>query len=156
MRHAIIGALFAVFVILSAVAGCGGEEEPPPREQYPLLQQRVYELQVAVAERNRAAIDSMMAVEALDYDVSSDSLLRYVYGPGADFAFEAFGDCKIAYTEETAQIDCFIQDSTRGYDRPVRFIYTLKEDSLWLLERFRDAPEDTEQPIQPDTTADGQ
>lgn len=127
--------LFAAAVISAVLlAGCG-EDEPPSRDYYPVIQQQVFALQEAVKDRNRASIDSLSTVQLLVNGLSSDSLLRFVYGPDGSFAFETFGNVAIVYTDERARIDCFIMDSTRQTDRPATLTLA-HEDSLWLLEEF--------------------
>jgi hypothetical protein len=118
---------------MAGVFGCGGGT--PSREQIPLLRQRLARLQEAIAQRNRAAIDSIMSVQALSLDLSSDSLLSYVYGPERDFAFEKLGDYEILYTKKKARIDCYIMDSTESTDRPLTLTFVHEHDQ-WLLKRF--------------------
>jgi hypothetical protein len=120
---------------------CGGEETPN-RNYYPVIQKQVYALQEAIKNRSRAAIDSLATVELLDLDLNSDSLLKYVYGPGNDYAFDVLGNVSIVYTDEKARVDCFIMDSTRARDRPITFTF-IRDDTLWLMKRFEETPKDT-------------
>ncbi|MCB2202283.1 hypothetical protein KQH51_05380 [bacterium] len=126
--------------VVSLTLTCG-EDETPSRDYYPILKENVYRLQEAVADRDPAAIDSMLTVESLDLNMSSDSLLSFVYGSSGDLPFEAFGDCKIMYTDRKARIDCWIMDSTRSEDRSITFTYVLVQDSTWLLKRFEVTPD---------------
>lgn len=119
--------------LVMLVAGCS--QETPSRDHIPLLKERVYLLQEAVKEKNRAGLDSLLSPKILSYRQSSDSLLRFVYGPDAQFAFERFGNCEIAYTSDKARIDCFVMDSTGHTDRPIVFTFVHNHD-LWLLKRF--------------------
>ncbi len=120
-------------LIVLIMAGCG--QKTPSRDHIPILRQRVFQLQEAIRERNRAAIDSLSSLRILSANQDSDSLLRFVYGPDDDYPFDRLGDYEIFYTQNRAQIDCYIIDSTGSKDRPLRvnFIY---EHDLWLLERF--------------------
>ena len=126
-------ALLTVGAILVLLSACG--TKTPSRDHIPILQQRLYELQLAVADKNRAAIDSLLSVKMLDIDQSSDSLLSFVYGPGGDFSFEQFGNYEIAYTRDKARIDCFMMDTTHAKDRPITFTLVL-DDEMWLFKRF--------------------
>ncbi|MEW5993804.1 MAG: hypothetical protein AB1744_05335 [Candidatus Zixiibacteriota bacterium] len=123
----------ALFLLSAMVISCS--EETPPREHIPVLKQQVYRLQEAVKARDGAAIDSLLSPEILSVKQSSDSLLRFVYGPEDDFAFERFGDCEIVYTADMARIDCFVMDSAARMDRPIVLTFVYKHD-LWLLKRF--------------------
>ncbi len=116
------------------IAGCG-KEKPPNRDNIPQLRARLNNLQVAVKDRDRARIDSMLSVQILDEKESSDSLLNFVYGAAGDFAFDRFGDAEIFYTYDKARIDAYIMDSTSTKDRPVTFTL-VHEHGMWLLKRF--------------------
>jgi hypothetical protein len=122
-------------LVVPALLAAGCSEETPSRDHIPLLKERVYLLQQAVKEKNHTAIDSLLLPEILSYRQSSDSLLRFAYGPDDRFAFERFGDCEIIYTSDKARIDCFVMDSTGREDRPIVFTFVHKHD-LWLLKRF--------------------
>ncbi len=115
------------------LAACG--KQSPKRDQIPLLKSRLYELQVAVKERNTAAIDSLLSVSIISKKQSSDSLLSLVYGPDRDFAFERFGNYNILYTSDKARIECCVMDSTSSTDRPVVF-FLADEHDLWLFTSF--------------------
>lgn len=125
--------------IVGAIALCawfvGCTEQEPSREHIPLLRQQLYKLQEAVAAKNASAIDSILSVDALPLGMTSDSLLKLVYGPEDNFPFLLFGDAEILYTNEKARIDCFIMDSTSGHDRPLT-VTLVYQHSLWLLKRF--------------------
>ena len=125
--------LNAVIVLALLSAGCN--EKTPSRDHIPVLKEKVYTLQEAVKAQNRAAIDSILSPEILSIGQSSDSLLRFVYSPDDQFAFERFGDCEIVYTSDKARIDCFMMDSTAQTNRPIVFTFVYKHD-LWLLKRF--------------------
>jgi hypothetical protein len=125
--------LLVTGAMIVLLVGCG--VKTPSRDHIPVLKERLYELQLAVADRNRASIDSLLSVKMLDIKQSSDSLLGLVYGPGGDFAFEQFGNYDIAYTKNKARIDCFIMDTTHAKDRPISFTL-IYDDDLWLFKRF--------------------
>jgi hypothetical protein len=110
-------------------------EKTPSRDNIPILKKRIYTLQEAIKNKNRAAIDSLLSPNILKYEQNSDSLLSLCYGPDGSFAFDRLGDCEIMYTDDRAFADCFIMDSTGQKDQPVhlRFVH---QHNLWLLERF--------------------
>lgn len=124
-----------VVLALLALLAAGCSEETPSRDHIPLLKERVYLLQQAVKEKNRAAIDSLLSPKILSHRQGSDSLLHFVYGPDDRFAFERFGNCEIIYTSDKARIDCFVMDSMGRKDRPIVFTFVHKHE-FWLLKRF--------------------
>jgi len=144
VKRSIVVLLLFIGVVL-AWLGC--DNRPPSRNQIPILKQCLLELQVAVKDKNRAGIDSLLSVKILDYDENSDSLLSLVYGPDRDFAFEQFALGEIKYGHDAAQIDCFVMDTTHRRDRPLRMTYR-KDKDLWLLGRFV-LPDSSDIPEQP-------
>lgn len=120
--------LFGLFLF-----SCG--EESPSRDHMPVLQKRLYQLQVGVANSDRAAIDSLLSVDILSIGENSDSLLSFIYGSEGEFAFERFGNYQIYYTDEVARIDCYVMDSLGDTSRPVILTFVNQHD-LWLLKRF--------------------
>ena len=128
------GLLTALIVCLSLIVGCA-KEEPPARNQIPILKSQLFRLQEAVETKNRAAIDSLLSVQILSIDQDSDSLLRFTYGADGSFAFRQFATGGIVYTNETARVECFIMDSTQTRDRPVIMTFILEHDQ-WLLKKF--------------------
>ncbi len=121
-------------LLVSLAAGCG-KETTPNRDHIPELRQQLYKLQLAVVDKNRAAVDSLLSVDILDIDQNSDSLFNFVYGAGARFEFRQFGNAAITYTSNKARIDCFIMDSTALEKRPITFTLILDDDN-WLFKRF--------------------
>jgi len=133
--------LYLVLTLLAAIlvfVAC--DEKPPDRNQIPIIKARLLKLQNAVKDQDRARLDSLLSVEILDYQLSGDSLLSYVYGPNRDFAFEQFALGEIRYTEDIAKIDCYIMDTLHLRDRPLHMTYT-KDGRAWLLKKFE--PGDT-------------
>jgi hypothetical protein len=128
----VAGVAVAVAAIL--MTACG-KEKTPNRDYIPQLRTSLNNLQIAVMDRNRAQIDSMLSVQILDIKEDSDSLLKFIYGPDGDYAFERFGDAEIFYTDNKARIDAYIMDSTAAKDRPVTFTL-VREHGMWLLKRF--------------------
>lgn len=128
--HSVLILLFAAFFLSS----CGGERTPS-RDHIPFIKERLSRLQEGVKNQNTAAIDSLLSVDILKKNQSSDSLLGLVYGPGRAFAFESFGQPVIVYTDEVAQVECFVMDSTHQTNRPLvlKFVYS---SDLWLLSGF--------------------
>ena len=115
-------------------AGCG-EKEPPSRDHFMEIKQRLYLVQEAVLRRDRTKLDSLMSDESLSIHLDSDSLLSFVYGANNAFPFDRFGDYQILYTDKKARIDCFINDSTDRNSRPFILTFVL-ENKQWLLKRF--------------------
>jgi hypothetical protein len=111
------------------------ETQTPSRDHIPILQQRLFRLQEAIKTRDRSAIDSLLSVQILTNDQSSDSLLKYIYGPTGDFAFSQLGRYRVFYTEAKARIDCYVMDSSMTTDRPLTLTFVLEHD-MWLLKRF--------------------
>lgn len=107
------------------------------RDYIPILKENLFKLQEAVKEQNLAQIDSLLSVKIIEKKQSSDSLIRYVYGPDNQFNFYQFGDAQITYTNEVARIDCYIMDSTSATDRPLVF-YLEFDDGLWLFTSFKE------------------
>ncbi|UCC44697.1 MAG: hypothetical protein JSU65_01850 [Candidatus Zixiibacteriota bacterium] len=130
MRTRVFSFLAAVILLFCA---CG--TETPSRDHIPLLQDRLYRLQVAVAAMNASAIDSLLSLQILEVDQSSDSLLNFVYGPAGGFDFQRFGNYEIFFTDDRARIDCFVMDSTGRQDRPITLTYVFEHD-MWLLKSF--------------------
>ena len=115
------------------LVGCSGKA--PTRKHIDQLRTVLQRLETAVQNRNRAAIDSLLSIQILDYHQNSDSLLRFVYGPDDSQAFKRFGLGEISYTESKARIDCFMMDSTAQRDRPC-VLTLVYEHGLWLLKHF--------------------
>lgn len=126
--------LTAALLTSFVISGCG-EEAAPSRDHIPVLKKRLYELQVAVASKDRAAIDSLLSVDILSNEQSSDSLLSFVYGAGHDFGFVQFGRYEILYTDNNARINCFVMDSLSDTTRPVTFSF-VNQHEMWLLSQF--------------------
>jgi len=125
-----------------------GKEKMPNRDYIPQLRSQLNNLQIAVQERDRARIDSMLSVQILDIKENSDSLLSFVYGPSGDFAFTHFGDAEIFYTDDKARIDAYIMDSTDSRNRPVTFTL-IREHGMWLLKRFEPRTDSVKAVTQP-------
>lgn len=115
------------------VAGCG--KETPNRDHIPLIKKSLFRLQTGVKEQNLALIDSVLSPKILDKSQSSDSLLKYVYGPGNTFSFEQFGNAEMTYLMEKGRIDCYLMDSTHMSDRPFVLFLALEHD-MWLFTSF--------------------
>jgi len=124
-----------VLIAITSLLLAACAKQSPKRDQIPLLKSRLYELQIAVKERNAAAIDSLLSVSIISKKQSSDSLLSYVYGPEGDFAFRQFGNYNILYTSDRARIECYVMDSTSSADRPVVF-FLADEHDMWLFTSF--------------------
>jgi hypothetical protein len=126
----------AITAVAFAAGLIGCVEKAPKRDQIPALKEALYRLQVAVKDKNRAAMDSLLSVRILSEKQSSDSLLRFVYNYNDRyFPFERFGNYSITYTQDRARIDCFVMDSSNGEERPIVLTFA-NEHHLWLLKRF--------------------
>lgn len=133
MNKNIFGFISSVLISILIISSCG--EPVPKRNHIPVLKKNLYNLQVAVENKDRFAIDSLLSPKIFDNNQSSDSLLNFVYGGNDLFLFKQFGNAEIVYTIERAQITCFIMDSTVQSDRPfiINYIY---EHDLWLVTSF--------------------
>ncbi len=130
--------LTIVVLLLGVMLMACAEKKPPSRDHIPLLRQSLQRLGETVVSQNRSAIDSMLSVQILDKGQSSDSLLRFVYGPGRDYAFVGFMLGEITYLDYVARIDCFVADSSRHPERPVVLTLVFEHDR-WLLKHFEEA-----------------
>jgi hypothetical protein len=124
----------ATLVILTSTYGCGTRS--PERDQIPILKKRIYQLQMAVKDRNLTAIDSLLSVKIISRKQGSDSMLSFVYGGDGSYPFDRFGNYSIVYTSDKARVDCFIMDSTAQTDRPITF-FLAHEHDLWLFTSFQ-------------------
>lgn len=120
---------------LPFLSGCF-EEKTPSRDQIPIIKEKIARLQKGIQEHNLAAIDSLLSVDILKKHLSSDSLLKFVYGPSAEKSFESFGTPEIVYTDEFARVESYLNDSTSDSTRPVTFMFTYANDQ-WLLIDFK-------------------
>ncbi len=134
-----------LLALAATIGGCGSRS--PKRDNIPVLKNQLFRLQQAVKAKNRAAIDSLLAPQILEKKQSSDSLLRFVYGPTDDFAFTQFGGADIAYTRDRARIDAYIMDSTHADNRPI-VLYMAEQSDMWLFTGFGPGQ------LASDTTAD--
>ena len=125
--------LSTVGLLLSLGIGC--TNKTPDRDHIPVLRKKLFDLQQAVASKNRAAVDSLLSIEILEVGEDTDSLLRYVYGTDGSFSFRQFGKAEYFYTRDKARIDCFIMDSLATEDRPMTFTLIL-DGGRWLFKRF--------------------
>ena len=142
---------FVLLVAVAVVAFSACEKKSPKRDQIPNIKKQVLSLQIAVKEKNRAAIDSLLSVKILSKKQGSDSLLSFVYGQSDDFAFDRFGNCDIAYTHDKARVECFIMDSTVTKDRPIVFFMNVEHD-LWLFTSFEEGIVEPVEAAEPDST----
>jgi hypothetical protein len=128
-------------VLLAIIFGCG-KEKTPSRDQIPLIKQRISQLQEGVLQKSQAAIDSLLSVEILKKNLSSDSLLKFVYGPIGEYPFQSFGQPEIVYTDQFARVESNLDDSLQRTERPVTFMFT-NDDGRWLLIDFKTGHSDT-------------
>ncbi len=112
------------------------------RDHIPALKEKLYQLQLAVKNKNIGGIDSLMSVEILDKGLSSDSLLSLVYGTDSSFEFTQFGNAEIFYTNHRGFVDCYIMDSLTERSRPLKLELKF-DDSLWLFLNFEVGPRDS-------------
>lgn len=122
-----------IFVLLLTLISC--DKKTPSRDHIPNIKERVYLLQEAIKDHNRAAIDSLLSTDILDAGQNSDSLISFCFGSDGNFGFERLGNCVIAYTNNNAEARCFVMDSTGSEERPMRLMWVQQHD-MWLLSRF--------------------
>jgi len=123
-----------IFLMAVSIISCG-KEKTPSRDHIPLIKERLSRLQEGVKNKSAAAIDSVLSVNILKNQQSSDSLLKFVYGAEGLFSFESFGQPVIIYTDEVAKVEAYIMDSTHQTERPVIFTFIFDDDQ-WLLNKF--------------------
>jgi hypothetical protein len=121
--------------MLVTFASSGCKEKPPPRNQIPVLKDTLFRLQVAVKDRNRASLDSLLSIEMLRYNQNGDSLIAKAHGNNNAMAFERFGEAVFLYTGDNAQIECWVMDSTSRRDNPIR-IHMIREGKRWLVSHY--------------------
>jgi len=78
--------ILLILSLLLSLISCS--KKTPSRDHIPNIKERVYLLQEAIKERNRAAVDSLLSTDILDAGQSSDSLISFCFGEGGDFGFE--------------------------------------------------------------------
>ncbi|MEK7774899.1 MAG: hypothetical protein AAB305_03335 [Candidatus Zixiibacteriota bacterium] len=99
------------------------------------MKETLYRLQLAVKDRNRASLDSLLSIEMLRYNQNGDSLIAKAYGNDNAIAFERFGEAVFLYTGDNAQIECWVMDSTSRRDNPIR-IHMIREGKRWLVSHY--------------------
>jgi hypothetical protein len=130
--------IVAAFSLVAFLAGCGSDKgDVPPKDHFRALTVRLNEVQIAVAVRNGAEIDSLLVPSLRDEPEGVDSLLSFIYGNNPDFQFGRFANYQIFHTEDVARIDADIAGvDTLVPPRRATFTFELKEDSLWFLKRW--------------------
>ncbi len=149
-QTALMTALALAATLLAA--GCG-KEEPPKRNQIPIIKESIYNLQQAVKDRDRVGLDSLLSARIIDNGESGDSLLSFCFGPEGQFGFDRFGDCEIVYTADHAIARCYVTDTAGLRNGPIRLTFEHHEigpkkerKSVWLLSNF------DQKPLSSDTT----
>ncbi len=122
--------------LVAAIISCGGEEEPPSRDVFPIIKDQLFTLQKAVKERDLSTIDSLLTSKAVEKGMDADSLIEFVYGVDNDFPFERFGDYDIIHTDRIAQVICYIMDSAADSTRPMRFLFEPRGNGKWQIRSF--------------------
>ncbi len=123
-----------IFIIAVAIISCG-KEKTPSRDHIPLIKERLGRLQEGVKNKSAVSIDSVLSVDILKNQQSSDSLLKFVYGADGLFSFETFEQPVIVYTDKVAKVEAYLSDGTHQTDRPVIFTF-IYDDDQWLLNKF--------------------
>ncbi len=126
--------IIPIILFVGIISSCG-KEKTPSRDHIPLIKAQLTRLQEGVRNRSAASIDSVLSVNILKNGLSSDSLLKFVYGAEGLGDFESFGQPVIIYTEEVAKVEAYIMDSTKQTNRPVIFTLIFDDDQ-WLLTKF--------------------
>jgi hypothetical protein len=113
-----------------------GKVKTPSRDQIPIIKERFTQLQEGIYNKDKAALDSLMHVNILKKNLSSDSLLNFIYGPDNEAKFETFGRAEIVYTDDYARIESALNDSSGQNVRPMTFTFAY-EGEQWLLIDFK-------------------
>ncbi len=129
-----ISTFWPVFLLSTILISCS-KEKTPSRDHIPLIKEQLSRLQEGVKNKNTSLIDSVLSVNILKNQQSSDSLLKFVYGPEGHYVFESFGEPVIIYTDEVAKVEAYIRDNTHQTNRPVIFLFIF-DDDRWLLSKF--------------------
>jgi hypothetical protein len=137
------GLLVLLGCLLLLVSAC--DEEPPKRKHIDVLRNKLRSLEKAVVAKNRAAIDSLLSVQILEEEQSSDSLLTFVYGRDRDFPFAGFSLIEMFYTGDKARIDVEIVDSTGQIRRPA-ILTLVYEHDRWLFKKFEPGSQPVTEP----------
>ncbi len=125
----------AVLFFLVVLAISCAKEKLPARTEIPLIKAAISQVETAVRERNRPALDSLMSVRMLDKNLTSDSLLSFVWGSIPIQRFARFSDCDISFTNTSAQCNCQITDDAGKTNGGIRLLFSY-EDKRWLLLEF--------------------
>lgn len=132
----------AVACALFGLAVSCGEKKLPARTEIPLIKAAVSKVEAAVRDRNQAALDSLMSVRMLDKQLTSDSLISFVWGHIPIQRFARFSDCDIRFTNTNAQCDCSITDDLGAANGGIHLIFSY-EEKRWLLFEFSSYSADT-------------
>ena len=131
MRRTLFVTLAAALML--GAAGC--KQKNPPRDQIPVLRERLAKVQETIKLRDVAQVDSLLSDQLRGDAHRIDSLYRFVYGADGSFPFYRFTNYEIVYNHDKARIDCELADSVGEKTLPVTltFIY---ERSQWRLKRW--------------------
>jgi hypothetical protein len=110
-------------------------EKNPPRDEIPLIKDTMGYFELAVKDKNVAAMDSLMSNDAAKLGYSARSILSEVYPDSAESTFFSFGKRSFAYTKDKAAVNCFIMADSTDSGRPVE-ITLVKSHDRWLVKRF--------------------
>jgi hypothetical protein len=122
-------------VALAGMLAFACNERYPKRDYMAAIKGEFNRLQIALRDRNRAALDSLASRDMIDEGMSIDSLVRFVSGPSHQRAFERFGKYEIMYNDKKARIDCSLVDSAGQNYLPVTLTFVREKDD-WRLKRF--------------------
>jgi hypothetical protein len=126
----------AVWSILLILLGLScSREKNPPRDEIPLIKDTMGYFELAVKDKNVAAMDSLMSDDAAGLGYSAQKILSEIYPDSAASTFYSFGKRSFAYTKDKAAVDCFIMADSTDVGRPVS-ITLVKSQNKWLIKRF--------------------
>lgn len=116
------------------ISSCS-EKKLPARAEIPLIKVAISRIEGAVRDRNQAALDSLMSIQMLERNLTSDSLISFVWGQIPIQRFARFSDCDIRFTNANAQCNCLITDDIGASNGGIQLQFSY-EDKRWLLFQF--------------------
>jgi len=129
----IVRPLYFLIPVVLFLSSCA--EKNPPRDEIPSIKNSLALFQMALTERNMAAIDTLLAPEADENGLNYQSALDLAYNSGQDTAFHSFGGREFFFTGKRAVVTCSIKNKPSDSGRPVEIQLRKKKDR-WLISGF--------------------
>ncbi len=133
MRFIRIAFFGIIAIILIPLFYCG--EESPSRDEIPLIRELLGKFEAAVRDRNVAAMDSLIAVDAVELGYSSEKILSDIYSVSDSNTFYKFGSREFFYTRKKGSVHCMILSDSTDSGHPAE-ITVIKKGEDWFVKRF--------------------